>query len=98
MLNNKYAENYRGKRYYGGCVNVDELELLCQKRAKEVFHADGYHERPALFGSPANLEAYFALLEPGDTIMAMRLDHGGHLTHGSPVSLSGNRSSSCTIN
>lgn len=90
VLNNKYAENYPGKRYYGGCVNVDELERLCQKRAKEVFSADGYHVNVQPYsGSPANLEAYFGLLEPGDTIMAMRLDHGGHLTHGSPVSLSG---------
>ncbi len=90
VLSNKYAENYPGRRYYGGCVNVDELETLCQKRAREVFHAEGYHVNVQPYsGSPANLEVYFGLLEPGATIMAMRLDHGGHLTHGSPVNMSG---------
>ena len=90
VLNNKYAENYPGKRYYGGCVNVDELELLCQKRAREVFKAEGYHVNVQPYsGSPANLEVYFGLLEPGDTIMALRLDHGGHLTHGRDINLSG---------
>jgi glycine hydroxymethyltransferase len=90
VLNNKYAENYPGKRYYGGCVNVDLVESLCQKRAKEVFGAEDYHVNVQPYsGSPANLEVYFGLLEFGDTIMAMRLDHGGHLTHGNPMNLSG---------
>ncbi len=90
ILNDKYAENYPGKRYYGGCVNVDELELLCQARAREVFKAQDYHVNVQPYsGSPANIAVYIGLLELGDTIMALRLDHGGHLTHGSPVSLSG---------
>jgi glycine hydroxymethyltransferase len=90
ILNDKYAENYPGKRYYGGCVNVDELERLCQKRALEAFKADGYHVNVQPYsGSPANIAVYVGLLNFGDTIMALRLDHGGHLTHGSPVSLSG---------
>ncbi|MFH1246591.1 MAG: serine hydroxymethyltransferase, partial [Candidatus Liptonbacteria bacterium] len=90
ILNDKYAENYPGKRYYGGCVNVDELERLCQKRALEAFKAEGYHVNVQPYsGSPANIAVYVGLLNFGDTIMALRLDHGGHLTHGSPVSLSG---------
>jgi glycine hydroxymethyltransferase len=90
IFNDKYAENYPGKRYYGGCVNVDELERLCQKRARETFKAKDYHVNVQPYsGSPANLAVYVGLLELGDAIMAMRLDHGGHLTHGSPVSLSG---------
>ncbi len=90
VLNNKYAENYPGKRYYGGCVNVDKVEILCQQRAKEVFKAEGYHANvQPLSGSPANLAVYFGLLEFGDTIMSLRLDNGGHLTHGSPANLSG---------
>lgn len=90
IMNDKYAENYPGKRYYGGCVNVDELELLCQNRARKAFNAEGYHVNVQPYsGSPANLAVYIGLLEFGDTIMALRLDHGGHLTHGSPVSLSG---------
>lgn len=90
IFNDKYAENYPGRRYYGGCVNVDDLERLCQRRAKRVFGAVDYHVNVQPYsGSPANLAAYIGLLEFGDTIMAMRLDHGGHLTHGSPVSLSG---------
>jgi len=90
IFNNKYAENYPGKRYYGGCVNVDELERLCQKRAKEVFNAPDYHVNVQPYsGSPANIAVYVGLLEFGDSIMAMRLDHGGHLTHGSPVNFSG---------
>lgn len=90
ILNDKYAENYPGRRYYGGCINIDELELLCQERAKQAFKAEGYHANVQPYsGSPANLAVYIGLLEFGDTIMALRLDHGGHLTHGSPVSLSG---------
>ena len=90
VFNNKYAENYSGKRYYGGCVNVDLLETLCQKRAREVFNAQDYHVNVQPYsGSPANLEVYMGLLEFGDTIMSLRLDNGGHLTHGSPSNLSG---------
>lgn len=90
VLNNKYAENYPGKRYYGGCSVVDLVETLCQERAREVFKADGYHVNVQPYsGSPANLAVYIGLLELGDTIMAMRLDHGGHLTHGNPANLSG---------
>jgi len=90
VFNDKYAENYPGRRYYGGCVNVDTLERLCQKRALAVFNAEGYRANVQPYsGSPANLEVYFGLLNPGDTILSLRLDHGGHLTHGSPVNLSG---------
>jgi glycine hydroxymethyltransferase len=90
VLNNKYAENYPGKRYYGGCVNVDALETLCQERALKVYGAEGYHVNVQPYsGSPANLEVYFGLLEFGDTIMSLRLDNGGHLTHGNPSNLSG---------
>jgi glycine hydroxymethyltransferase len=89
-LNNKYAENYPGKRYYGGCVNVDLVETLCQERALNVYRAEGYHVNVQPYsGSPANLEVYFGLLEFGDTIMSLRLDNGGHLTHGNPSNLSG---------
>ena len=90
VLNNKYAENYPGKRYYGGCVNVDMVETLCQERALKVYSAEGYHVNVQPYsGSPANLEVYFGLLEFGDTIMSLRLDNGGHLTHGNPSNLSG---------
>lgn len=90
VLNNKYAENYPGKRYYGGCVNVDLIETLCQDRAKKVYNAEGYHVNVQPYsGSPANLEVYFGLLEFGDTIMSLRLDNGGHLTHGNLSNLSG---------
>src|SRR3989344_3149423 len=90
ILTDKYAEGYPGKRYYGGNVHIDEVERLAQKRAKAVFGADGYHVNvQPLSGSPANLAVYFALLERGDTIMSLKLDHGGHLTHGSPVNFSG---------
>lgn len=90
ILNDKYAEGYPGKRYYGGNIHIDEIERLCQKRAKEVFGAEDYHVNVQPYsGSPANLAVYLGLLEFGDTIMSLRLDQGGHLTHGSPVSLSG---------
>lgn len=90
IMNDKYAENYPGKRYYGGCENVDTLERLCVERAKKVFGAEDYHVNVQPYsGSPANIAVYLGLLELGDAIMALRLDHGGHLTHGSPVSLSG---------
>ncbi|MBI4127584.1 MAG: serine hydroxymethyltransferase [Parcubacteria group bacterium] len=91
IFNNKYAENYPGKRYYGGCVNVDLVERLCQKRAREAFGVGKeYHVNVQPYsGSPANLAVYIALLDFGDPIMALRLDHGGHLTHGNPINLSG---------
>lgn len=90
ILNDKYAENYPGKRYYGGCVYIDEVERLCQKRALEVFDAHGYRVNVQPYsGSPANIAVYIGLLSPGDTVLSLRLDHGGHLTHGSPVSFSG---------
>lgn len=90
IFNDKYAENYPGRRYYGGCVNVDALERLCQDRARQVFKAEDYYVNVQPYsGSPANLEVFMGLLEPGDTILALRLDHGGHLTHGSPVNFSG---------
>lgn len=87
-LTNKYAEGYPGKRYYGGCVNVDVIENLARDRAKELFGCDHVNVQPHS-GSQANIAVYFAMLEPGDTILGMNLSHGGHLTHGSPVNLSG---------
>jgi len=90
VLTNKYSEGYPGKRYYGGNVHIDEVERLAQKRALQVFGAADYHVNvQPLSGSPANLAVYFALLHPGDTIMSLKLDHGGHLTHGSPANFSG---------
>lgn len=88
VLTNKYAEGYPGRRYYGGCVNVDQAEILAVKRAKALFNAPYANVQPHS-GSQANMAVYFALLEPGDTILSMDLSHGGHLTHGSPVSFSG---------
>ncbi|MBF0202174.1 MAG: serine hydroxymethyltransferase [Desulfamplus sp.] len=88
VLTNKYAEGYPAKRYYGGCVHVDRAELLAVERAKRLFGADYVNVQPHS-GSGANMGAYFALLEPGDTVLAMDLSHGGHLTHGSGVSFSG---------
>lgn len=87
-LTNKYAEGYPGKRYYGGCVHVDEVENLAKERALALFGADHVNVQPHS-GSQANFAVYFALLQPGDTIMGMNLSHGGHLTHGSPVNISG---------
>ncbi len=87
-LTNKYAEGYPGKRYYGGCELVDQVETLAIERAKQLFGADHANVQPHS-GSSANLSAYFALLEPGDTILGMNLSHGGHLTHGHPVNFSG---------
>ena len=87
-LNNKYAEGYPGKRYYGGCHVVDRIEDLARERAKQLFGAEHANVQPHC-GSSANLAAYSALLEVGDTILAMSLDDGGHLTHGSPVNMSG---------
>jgi glycine hydroxymethyltransferase len=88
FLTYKYAEGYPGNRYYGGCENMDTIETLAIKRAKELYHADHANVQPHS-GSAANMAAYFALMEYGDTIMAMDLAHGGHLTHGSPVTFSG---------
>ncbi|MEK7215107.1 MAG: serine hydroxymethyltransferase, partial [Chloroflexota bacterium] len=87
-LTNKYAEGYPGKRYYGGCENVDIVERLAIERAKALFSAEYANVQPHS-GSQANMAAYSALLQPGDTVMGMRLDQGGHLTHGSPVNFSG---------
>ena len=88
VMNNKYAEGYPGKRYYGGCENVDVVEDLAIERAKRLFGADHANVQPHS-GAQANMAAYFALLETGDTVMGLRLDQGGHLTHGSPVNFSG---------
>ncbi|MFA5211037.1 MAG: serine hydroxymethyltransferase [Patescibacteria group bacterium] len=84
ILTNKYSEGYPGKRYYGGCENIDEIEQLAIDRAKEIFGAEHVNVQP-LSGAPANIAVYFALLEPGDTVLGMDLSHGGHLTHGHPV-------------
>ena len=84
VLTNKYSEGYVGKRYYGGCENVDVVEQLAIDRAKELFGAEHVNVQP-LSGAPANVAVYFALLEPGDTVLGMDLSHGGHLTHGHPV-------------
>jgi glycine hydroxymethyltransferase len=85
---NKYAEGYPGRRYYGGCEVVDEIETLAIERAKELFGAEHANVQPHA-GAQANMAAYFALLQPGDTILSLRLDHGGHLTHGLKVNFSG---------
>lgn len=87
-LTNKYAEGYPGKRYYGGCECVDVVENLAIERAKKLFGCDYANVQPHS-GAQANMAVQFAVLEPGDTIMGMNLDHGGHLTHGSPVNMSG---------
>ncbi len=88
VLTNKYAEGYSGKRYYGGCECVDVVEDIAIERAKKLFGAE-YANVQAHSGAQANTAVYFALLEPGDTVLGMSLAHGGHLTHGSPVNLSG---------
>ena len=88
VLTNKYAEGYPGKRYYGGCRQVDVVEQLAIDRAKELFGADHANVQPHS-GSQANMAVYFAACKPGDTILGMNLSHGGHLTHGSPVNFSG---------
>ena len=87
-LTNKYAEGYPGKRYYGGCEHVDVVENLAIERAKELFGCEYVNVQPHS-GAQANMAAFFAIMEPGDTFMGMNLAHGGHLTHGSPVNLSG---------
>src|SRR5690349_1424874 len=88
ILTNKYAEGYPGKRYYGGCHQVDIVENLAIERAKELFGAEHVNVQPHS-GSQANMAVYFAALKPGDTVLGMNLAHGGHLTHGSPVNFSG---------
>lgn len=88
VLTNKYAEGYPGKRYYGGCQDVDIVENIAIERAKELFGAK-YANVQAHSGAQANMAVYFALLNPGDTVLGMSLAHGGHLTHGSPVNMSG---------
>ena len=87
-LTNKYAEGYPGKRYYGGCQCVDIVENLARERAKELFGCEYANVQPHS-GAQANMAVFFAMLQPGDTYMGMNLDHGGHLTHGSPVNMSG---------
>ena len=88
VLTNKYAEGYPAKRYYGGCVHVDVVEDIARERAKKLFGAEHANVQPHS-GANANLATFFALLEPGDTVMGMSLAHGGHLSHGSPVNISG---------
>src|SRR5438874_10363741 len=88
VFTNKYAEGYPGRRYYGGCEFVDVVENLAIDRAKTLFGAEHANVQPHS-GSQANMAAYFALLQPGDTILGMNLSHGGHLTHGSPANFSG---------
>ena len=87
-LTNKYAEGYPGKRYYGGCEHVDVVEDLARERAKKLFGCEYANVQPHS-GAQANMAAFFAIMEPGDTFMGMNLAHGGHLTHGSPVNMSG---------
>ncbi|WP_195955578.1 serine hydroxymethyltransferase [Clostridium saudiense] len=87
-LTNKYAEGYPGKRYYGGCGVVDQVEEIARNRAKELFGAEHVNVQPHS-GSQANMAVYFTILKPGDTVLGMGLSHGGHLTHGSPVNFSG---------
>ena len=88
VLTNKYAEGYSGKRYYGGCQCVDVVETLAIERAKKLFGCDYANVQPHS-GAQANMAVFLAMLKPGDTVMGMNLDHGGHLTHGSPVNFSG---------
>jgi len=88
VMTNKYAEGYPGKRYYGGCEFVDVAEELARERAKKLFGAEHVNVQPS-FGCPGEYGGVFCRLKPGDTILGMNLSHGGHLTHGSPVNLSG---------
>ena len=88
VMTNKYAEGYPGKRYYGGCEFVDIAENLARERAKKLFGAEHANVQPHC-GANANMAVYFAMLKPGDTVLGMDLSHGGHLTHGSPVNISG---------
>lgn len=88
VLTNKYAEGYSGKRYYGGCECVDVVETIAIERAKKLFGCDYANVQPHA-GAQANMAVFIAMLQPGDTVMGMNLNHGGHLTHGSPVNFSG---------
>lgn len=88
ILTNKYAEGYPGKRYYGGCIHVDEVEEIARERAKELFHAEHANVQPHS-GSQANMGVYLSVLQPGDTVLGMNLTAGGHLTHGHPLNFSG---------
>src|SRR3989304_2535137 len=88
ILTNKYAEGYPGKRYYGGCEYYDQIENLAIERAKKIFGAEHANVQPHS-GAQANMEAYFAVLELGDTVLGLSLAHGGHLTHGLPINASG---------
>ena len=88
ILTNKYAEGYPAHRYYGGCECVDVVEELARERAKKLFGCEYVNVQPHS-GAQANMAVQFAILKPGDTVMGMNLDHGGHLTHGSPVNFSG---------
>src|SRR3954470_12156853 len=88
VFTNKYAEGYPGKRYYGGCEYADVVENLARDRAKQLFSAEHANVQPHS-GSSANMEAYAAVLKPGDTILGLNLAHGGHLTHGHPLNFSG---------
>lgn len=88
VLTNKYAEGYPAKRYYGGCENVDIVEMLARERAKQLFGAEHANVQPHS-GAQANMAVYFALLKPGDTVLGLNLSHGGHLTHGHPLNFSG---------
>src|SRR5277367_6860746 len=88
ILTNKYSEGYPGKRYYGGNEIIDQAENLAIARAKELFGAEHVNVQP-LSGSPANLAVYMAAVKPGDKILGLKLDHGGHLSHGHPVNFSG---------
>jgi glycine hydroxymethyltransferase len=87
-LTNKYAEGYPGRRYYGGCVNVDTIENLARDRAKQLFSAEHANVQPHS-GAQANMAVYFSVLKPGDTVLGLDLAHGGHLTHGHPLNSSG---------
>lgn len=87
-LTNKYAEGYPGKRYYGGCQCVDVVENLARERAKKLYQCEYVNVQPHS-GAQANLAVFFAMLKPGDKVMGMNLDHGGHLSHGSPANISG---------
>src|ERR1700693_2139158 len=88
VFTNKYAEGYPGKRYYGGCEFTDVVETLARERAKQLFGAEHANVQPHS-GSSANMAAYYAVLDPGDSVLGLRLDHGGHLTHGLKVNFSG---------
>src|SRR6202521_3149192 len=88
IFTNKYAEGYPGRRYYGGCENLDIVERAAIDRAKKLFRADHANVQPHS-GAQANMAVYFALLKPGDTVLGMNLAHGGHLTHGHPLNFSG---------